>query len=99
MIGRRFTSLLRNLFRGQRVDRELEAELRSYVDMLADEKMATGVEPERARRDARIALGGIEQVKEEVRAIRAGVLLEQLGQDVRYAARGLRKAPAFSITA
>ena len=95
----RLVSLIRNLLRGDRVERELDAELRGYVEMLADERIQRGLDPERARREARLALGGVEQVKEQVRAVRAGALLEQIAQDVRYAVRGLRRAPVFAATA
>lgn len=95
----RIRSLLRNLFRRRDVERDLDAELRGYLDMVADEKIGRGVDPARARREARIALGGIDQVKEEVRTVRAGALIEQLVQDVRYSLRGLRRAPVFASTA
>ncbi len=98
-VHRRLVSLVRNLVSGRRVEGDLDAELRGYVEMLADEKVASGVPLERARREALIELGGVDQVKEEVRAVRAGALLEQLVQDIRYAVRGLRRAPAFAITA
>ena len=92
----RLRSALRNIFRRRTVDGELDAELRSYVDLVADEKIAAGMEPARARREARLALGGLEQVREEVREVRAGALVEQLAQDIRYGLRGLRRAPAFT---
>jgi predicted permease len=95
----RLGSFFRNLLRGSRLDRSLDAELNGYVEMLASEKIEQGMEPERARREARIALGGVEQVKEQVRAVRAGALLEQVARDCRYALRGLRKAPVFTLTA
>jgi predicted permease len=94
----RLRSLARNLFRPARAERELDAELRACVDMLAQENIASGMEPERARREARLAFGGMDQVKEEVRAVRAGALLEQLAQDLRYSLRGLRRAPVFAMT-
>jgi predicted permease len=89
-------SAVRNLFRRTAVDGDLDAELRSYVDLVADEKIAAGMEPARARREARMDLGGVEQVRQEVREARAGALVEQLGQDIRYGLRGLRRAPAFT---
>ena len=95
---RRAACVLRNALAGRRVDRELDTELRGYIDLLTDEKISAGIPPERARREALIELGGLEAVKEGVRDVRAGALLEQFVQDVRYASRVLRRAPGFALT-
>ncbi len=60
----RLRSLIRNLFRRSRVERDLDQEIRTYADMLADEKAQGGMARPEAERAARIELGGIEQVKE-----------------------------------
>src|SRR5215468_10481195 len=94
----RLLSLVRNLFRKERVERELDDEVAAYLDQLTDEKVAAGMSRERARREARIELGGVDQVKEEVRAVRAGALLEQFARDVRVAIRSLRRNRALTAT-
>jgi predicted permease len=92
-------SLLRNLFGRVRVEQQLDDEVRSYVRLLADEKAKTGMSPQKAQREALIELGGVEQVKEEVRGVRAGAWIETLGQDFRYGLRMLAKNPGFAAVA
>src|SRR4029077_17686262 len=92
----RIRNLVSNLFHRNRVERELDDEMRAHLAMLVDEKIATGLSPQQARRSALIEFGGVDQVKEQVRDVRIGARLEQVWLDVRYAARMLRKNPRFT---
>ncbi len=96
---KRILSLFRNLFRKSAVEQALDDELRSSVELLTQEKMARGLPRSVAQRQALIELGGVEQVKEGVRAVRAGRILEDFGRDVRFAFRTLAKSSGFTIVA
>src|ERR1700733_6698377 len=95
----RLSSLRRNFFARARVERDLDAELRVYLEQVTDENCGAGMGPTEARRAACIELGGMEQVKEEVRQVRTGQMLEELLQDLRYGFRTLRKNLAFTAVA
>jgi len=87
---------LRSLFRRRRVEQELDEELQFHLDHLIDEGTAAGLSPAQARRRALLAMGGIEQRKEEVRDTRRVGWLTDFLADLRFAVRGLRRAPALS---
>jgi predicted permease len=93
----RIRSLVRNLFRRETVERDLDAELRAYVDALVVEKVRAGRPADVARREALIEVGGVEQIKENVRDSRSSAVLDSLGRDVMHALRGLRRTPTFTI--
>ena len=88
----KFVSFWQTLLRKARVEQELDEEIRSYIEMLTEEKVQAGETQEEARRAALIEFGGLDQVKERVRDARVGVFLETLWQDLRYAARALAGA-------
>jgi putative ABC transport system permease protein len=95
----RFFRVIRSLLGGGPVDRDLDGEVASYLDLLIDEKIAAGASPGEARRQATLELGGAEQVKEHVRNGRPAAWLDHAVRDVRHGLRTLRKTPSFSLAA
>jgi putative ABC transport system permease protein len=94
----RIAALWRNLFRRKQVERELAEELDSYLALSAQAKERAGADPKDARREATLELGGVEQVKEEIRAVRLGHFIEMRWQDLSFAFRSLRHSPVFALT-
>jgi predicted permease len=95
----RLRALWNNVFRRKEVDRELDEELRAYVELVSAEKVRAGVDREEAQRDARREIGGLQQLVENVRDVRAGVWLDRFVQDIQCAVRTLAKNPAFTLVA
>lgn len=93
-----FEKLLSPLHR-RRLDEELESELDAHVAIAAEENQRLGMSYDEALRQARIRLGGREQAKEEQREARSLPLLESILQDLRYAARTLRRDAGFATFA
>jgi putative ABC transport system permease protein len=87
------------LWRQKKMEEELEKELRFHLDQHAADLITQGLNPEEARRRARLALGGPEQVKEKCRDTRGTRWLEDLLQDMRYGARMAMKRPGVTLIA
>src|SRR5919112_6636113 len=84
------------LFRRRKLDEELEKELSFHLDQHTSDLIEQGYSPEEARRRARLALGGPEQVKEMCRDARGTRWLYDLLRDLRYGVRVLAKQPGFT---
>src|SRR6185437_16009053 len=80
-------------------DSELDEELRAHLEMAIDENLQAGMPPGEARTAALRAFGGVTQTREAYRAHRGISWPEQVVREFRFAGRGLRKAPGFSLTA
>jgi predicted permease len=98
-IYRKLSRIWNNLLHRDRLEAELDAELQAYVDLSAGQKVRGGMDAVTARREALLETGGMEQVKERVRDVRAGSRLETVFRDVRFGARLLAKNPGFTTTA
>jgi predicted permease len=86
-------SFLRNLVLSHRVEVDLNQEVHSHLEMMIEENIRSGMSAKDAHRAARIELGGVEQVKEQVREERIGNWLHSVISDCRYGLRQLRKNP------
>jgi hypothetical protein len=88
-----------NLFRRSKVDHDINAELQSHIAMRIDANVAAGMSPEDARRDALLRFGNPTTTRERVAASDATLSFADLGRDLRYAGRQLRRSPGFALTA
>ena len=92
-------SLASAVFRRQRLEREMEEELRFHIERRAADLERSGLSPTEAARRARLEFGGRERCKEECREALGTQFLDQLTADLRFALRMLRRNPAFAAAA
>lgn len=85
--------------RQKRQDQEFAEEIAAHLQMHMEDNLRSGMDPERARREALLKLGGIETTMQAHREGNTLPLVEMLWQDLRYTTRQLRKNPAFAVTA
>jgi predicted permease len=84
---------------GRRDDARLDEEMRFHLDQQIAKLVRQGLSPEAARRAALVRFGGVDAMKDSTRDEMRGAWLRDLGRDVRYGARLLRRTPGFAALA
>ncbi len=84
--------------KSRRRETELDSELAFHLQEVVDAKIAEGLSPQEARRQALLEFGGSEQVKEDCRDVHRITSLDNTLLNLKSAARFLRKSPGFSLT-
>ena len=92
------TVRIRSIFRRGGEEHEMDEEVRFHIEREIQQRLRGGEDAETARRQAMVQFGNVEHHKEDIRDARGTRPLENLVADIRYALRGLRRNPAFTLT-
>ncbi len=84
-------------FRRARTDRQSAEELRTYLEIETEENVARGMTPDQARRAARLKLGNTTRIREHIFQMNTIGLLDSFSRNLRYALRGMRRQPTFTL--
>ena len=89
----------RALFARAAVERELDDELQFHLEMEVEYNVRRGLNPREARAAALREFGGVNRIKEDAREARGVSALDDLGRDLRFAVRALRRTPVYTTVA
>src|SRR5277367_6409915 len=90
---------MRSFFRKGPLDRELDAEMASHMEMAVEENIRRGMNPEEALRQAMVRFGGVQQAREQQREARGLPWADVLMQDLRFTFRTLGRDRGFAFVA
>jgi predicted permease len=94
----RIRSILNSVLHRSRFRRELDEEMAFHLERLTEDLIESGLEPEQARREARLRFGSREGVQSMSREVRGLAVLDEAARNLRFALRGMRRNPLFSAT-
>jgi MacB-like periplasmic core domain len=94
-----WTKRLTNLLRRERIDADIEAELRAHMEMAAEDAIRTEMSEAEARRAARLRFGNPVAIRERTAGADMTLALDGIWRDLRHTLRQLRRSPAFTVTA
>ncbi|MGH9142731.1 MAG: permease prefix domain 1-containing protein, partial [Vicinamibacterales bacterium] len=94
---KRFFAGAAALFRSRRLERDLDEEIREYLDAAVAAHLQRGMTPAEAARAAHLAVGSVAALKEDVRFVGWEAHVQMLWQDIHFGLRLLRRSPAFAV--
>ena len=98
-LARQIAAGLRGLFQRTRVERELDEELKTFLDLAIEKHLAAGLTREKALRAARLEMGSFDVARENVRDAGWEAVVDTCWQDVRIGLRTLRRSPVVTLVA